>query len=227
MTLAVAGWPVAGRTQQKAMPVIGLLGVGSPVGPAVAPIDARCHQGLEETGYVEGRNVAIEYRWAEGHNDRMPGLVAEFVERKVDVIVAGGGIPAAMAAKKATAAIPIVFAVGVDPVAVGLAASLAHPGGNLTGVSLLNAELTPKRLDLLSELVPQAGVFALLVNPNNPATESVIRDAQEAATTKRAQLYVLKAATEGEIDTAFASYLQLPAGALIVLNDPLFGLHLE
>jgi putative ABC transport system substrate-binding protein len=168
--------------------------------------------------------TSIAYHWTEGHNDRLPGLAAQLVERKVDVIIAGGGVAAALAAQKATTTIPIVFAVGVDPVALGLVASLAHPGGNLTGVSFLNTELTPKRLELLSELVPQAGVIALLVNPNNPAAEGVMREAQEAATTKRVQLHVLKAAAEGEIDAAFASCVQLRASGLIVANDPLFFL---
>ena len=208
------------------MPVVGVLNTQSP-GPTVEPIDAGFRQGLEETGYVEGQNVAIAYRWAEGHNDRLPGLAADLVARKVDVIIAGGGVPAASAAQKATTTIPIVFAVGVDPVARGLVASLTHPGGNCTGVTFLNTELTPKRLEMLSELVPQAGVIALLMNPNNPAAESVMRDVQEAATTKRVQLHVLKAASGNEIESAFATYFQLHAGALIVVNDPFFFLHLE
>jgi putative ABC transport system substrate-binding protein len=217
--------PINARGQQKTMPVIGVLSTASP-GPTVDPFDARFRQGLGETGYVEGQNTVIEYRWAEGHLDRLPALATELTERKVDAIVAGGGFPAASAAKRATAAIPIVFAVGADPVAIGLVASLAHPGGNLTGVSFLNAELTPKRVELLSEVVPRAAI-ALLVNPNNPATEDVIREVQKAATTKGVQLHVVKAATESDIDAAFASYVQLHAGALIVADDPLFFLHLE
>jgi putative ABC transport system substrate-binding protein len=210
--------PRALRAQQKAMPVIGHLGSESP-GP-MAPFVAAFLQGLSETGYVEGQNVAIEYRWAEGDYNRLAALAADLVRRKVDVI-ATLGIPSALVAKSATSTIPIVFSVG-DPVERGLVASLARPGGNLTGVSLLNVELMPKRLELISELVPQAGVIALLVNPNNPNTERTIRDMEEAARAKGVQLNILKAGTESEIDAAFASLVQLPAGALVVVGDPLF-----
>jgi ABC-type uncharacterized transport system substrate-binding protein len=210
--------PRALRAQQKAMPVIGYLGSESP-GP-MAPFVAAFLQGLSETGYVEGQNVAIQYRWAEGDYNRLAALAPDLVRRKVDVI-ATLGIPSALAAKSATSTIPIVFSVG-DPVERGLVASLARPGGNLTGVSLLNVELTPKRLELISELVPQAGVIALLVNPNNPNTERTIRDMEEAARAKGVQLNILKAGTESEIDAAFASLVQLPAGALVVAGDPLF-----
>ena len=181
-----------------------------------APFVAAFRQGLSETGYVEGQNVAIEYRWAEGHYDRLPALAADLVGRKVDVIVASGGDAAALAAKTATSTIPIVFAIGGDPVERGLVASLARPGGNLTGVSILSTELKPKRLELLSELVPQAGVIALLVNPNSPNAERVMRDVQEAARAKGVQLHILKAGTESEIDAAFATLVQLHAGALLV-----------
>jgi putative tryptophan/tyrosine transport system substrate-binding protein len=207
------------RAQQKAMPVIGFLGSTSP-GPN-APVVAAFHQGLRETGYVEGQNVAIEYRWAEGRYDRLPALAADLVARKVDVIFAASN-PAALAAKNATSTIPIVFFSGGDPVAAGLITSLARPGGNLTGVSGLTVELNPKRLELLSELVPQARVIALLVNPNNPGTERMIRDMEEAARAKGVQLPILKAGTESEIDAAFASLVQLHAGALLVGNDPFF-----
>jgi putative tryptophan/tyrosine transport system substrate-binding protein len=183
------------RAQQKAMPVIGYLHYGKP-GP-FAPFMAAFHQGLSETSYV-GTNAAIEYRWAEGRYDRLPTLAADLVGRKVDVIAAFGP-PSARAAKSATSTIPIVFGSG-DPVGEGLVASLARPGGNLTGVSLLTVELMAKRLELPSELVPRAGVIALLVNPNSPNAEPMIRDVQEAARAKGVQLPVLKAGAEGEID---------------------------
>jgi putative tryptophan/tyrosine transport system substrate-binding protein len=172
------------RAQQKATPVIGFLNSASP-GP-FAPFVAAFHQGLSETGYVEGQNLAIEYRWAEGRYERLPALAADLVGRKVDVIVASG-TPPALAAKTATSAIPIVFNVG-DPVELGLVVSLARPGGNLTGLSNIAIELNPKRLELLSELVPQAGVIALLVNQNNPNTERNIKEVQSAALAKGVQL---------------------------------------
>ncbi len=209
------------RAQQKAMPVIGFLSSGSP-GP-FAPFVAAFRQGLSETGYVEGQTVAIEYRWAEGSYDRLPALAADLVGGKVDVITASGGPLPALAAKSATSTIPIVFSSGVDPVERGLVASLARPGGNLTGFTIVSLELMPKRLELLSELVPQASVFALLVNPNNAGIEPMIREVQEAARAKGLQLHVLKAGTESEIDTAFAALVQLQAGALVVSADPFFN----
>ncbi len=208
------------RAQQMTMPVIGYLSTGSP-GPN-APSVAAFRQGLSETGYVEGQNVAIEYRGAEGRYDRLPALAADLVGRKVDVIAAAS-VPSARAAKSATSTIPIVFAIGTDPVGDGLVASLARPGGNLTGVTFMMTELMPKRLELLSELVPQVGVIALLVNPNNPNAERTMRDVQEAARAKGVQLPILKASTEGEIDAAFASFVQLHAGALLIGNDPFFN----
>src|SRR5213594_1353523 len=184
------------RAQQKRVPVIGYLSVSSP-GPS-APFVAAFRQGLSEAGYVEGQNLAIEYRWAEGHYDRRPALAADLVGRKVDLIMASSP-PSALAAKSATSTIPIVFRSGADPVRDGLVASLARPGGNLTGVSFIADELTAKRLELLSELVPRAGVIALLMSPNNATAERVIRDVQEAARTKGLQLHVLKARSESEI----------------------------
>ena len=216
---AAAAWPMAAHAQQ-AIPVIGFLGMTSP-GP-YAPFVAAFRQGLSETGYAEGQNVAIEYRWAEGSYDRLPALAADLVGRKVDVIATSGGPPSARAAKNASATIPIVF-IASDPVELGLVASLARPGGNLTGISTIFAELTPKRLELLSELVPQAKVIALLVNPNNPNAERIIGDVQEAARVKGLQLHVLKADSESEIDIAFATLAQLLAGALLVGNDGFFG----
>jgi putative ABC transport system substrate-binding protein len=212
-------WPLVARAQQKAMPVIGFLG-GTSAGPYAARV-AAFHQGLGEAGYVEGKNLAIEFRWAEGRYDRLPALTADLVGRKVDVIVAIAGTPVALAAKTATSTIPIVFSVG-DPVESGLVASLARPGGNLTGVSILAGDLAPKRLELLSELVPQARVIALLVNPDNPYAEITVRETQEAARVKGVQLAILKAGTEGEIDTAFATLVQRQAGALFISGDPLF-----
>ena len=207
------------RAQQKAMPVIGYLNFASSGSRAV--VTAAFLQGLGETGYVEGQDVAIEYRWAEGHYDRLPALAADLVARKVDLIVAAGPYPA-LAAKSATSTIPIVFAVG-GAVEMGLVASLARPGGNLTGVSIIGSELTPKRLELLSELVPQAKVIALLVNPNNPGADPIMRDVQEAARAKGVQLPILKAGTESEIDAAFATLAQLHAGALVVGADQFFA----
>jgi putative tryptophan/tyrosine transport system substrate-binding protein len=206
------------RAQQKAMPVLGFLSSASP-GP-YAPFVAAFRQGLSDTGYVEGRNLTIEYRWAEGSYDRLPALAADLVGRKVDLIMASTP-PSALAAKSATSTIPIVFRGGSDPVGDGLVASLARPGGNLTGVSL-DDDLTAKRLELLSELVPQARVVALLVNPNNANAEPQIRDVQEAARVKGLQLAILKAGTESEIDAAFPSLVRLGAGALVVGADPFF-----
>jgi putative ABC transport system substrate-binding protein len=206
------------RAQQKAMPVIGYLHYASP-GPN-APNVAAFRQGLSGTGYVEGQILAIEYRWAEGRYDRLPTLATDLVGRAVDVIVAAGP-PSARAAKSATSTIPIVIATA-DPVGEGLVASLARPGGNLTGASALTVELMAKRLELLSELVPQARVIALLVNPNNPTAERIIRDVQEAARAKGMQLLVLKAGAEGEFETAFDPLVQLEAGGLVVGGDPFF-----
>src|SRR4051794_37087927 len=219
---AMAAWPLPGRAQQKAMPVIGVLNTGSP-GPSGAPFMDAFRQGLSEAGYVEGQNVTIEYRWAEGHYDRLPALAADLVGRKVDLIMASSP-PSALAAKSATSTIPIIFRHGGDPVGDGLVASLARPGGNLTGVSQLGGEGLPaKRLQLLSELVPRVGVFALLVNPNSPTAERVIQEVQQAARAKGVQLHVLKASTETEIDAAFASVAQLHAGALVVSADPVLS----
>jgi putative tryptophan/tyrosine transport system substrate-binding protein len=212
------------RAQEKAMPVIGFLGTTSP-GSNESSL-AAFRQGLSETGWVEGQNVAIEYRWAEGRYHRLPALAADLVGRQVDVIFTTGGAVAALAAKGATSTIPIVFIVA-DPVAAGLVASLARPGGNLTGISIMTAELMAKRLELLSELVPQAKVIALLANPDNPISEAMIRDVHEAARAKGLQLHILKAGTEGEFEAAFASLVQLQAGALIVGADSFFSSRRE
>jgi putative ABC transport system substrate-binding protein len=216
---AAVAWPFAARAQQKAMPVIGFLGSRSP--GESASLVAALRQGLGETGYVERQNLAIEYCWAEGQYDRLPELAADLVRRNVDAIVAGGA-PATRAAKDATSTIPIVFNTGTDPVADGLVASLARPGGNLTGVTGLTVEMLPKLLELLSDLTPQAKVIAALVNPNNPNTERNIGDMQEAARAKGMQLHILKADSKYEIDAAFATLDALHAGALLVVSDPFF-----
>jgi putative ABC transport system substrate-binding protein len=218
----IAG-PLAARTQQKSMPVIGYLSAGS----LLAAFLAVFRQGLAETGYVEGQNVAIEYRLAEGHYDRLPSLAVDLVGRQVDLIVTAGGPPAALAAKGATSTIPIVFTGVGDPLGIGLVASLARPDGNLTGLSIVTADLIPKLLELLSELVPQARVIAVLLNPNNANTERNIGDVQEAARAKGVQLEILKAGTESEIDAAFAALVKLHAGALVVGADPFFFLRRE
>ena len=206
------------RAQQKAMPVVDNLNSGSP-GP-YASFLAAFHHGLGETGYVEGQNVAVEYRWAEGSYDRLPALAADLVRRQVEVIAAEA-LPAARAAKNATTTIPIVFEVGSDPVEFDLIASLARPGGNLTGVSFLAVDLMPKRLELLSDLVPQVSAIVLLVNPNNANVEHVVRDEENAARAKGVQLTILKAATETEIDTAFATLVRSQTG-LLVTPDSFF-----
>jgi putative ABC transport system substrate-binding protein len=211
-------WPLAARAQQPAMPVVGFLNGASARGYAHATDAFR--QGLSEAGYVEGRNVANEYRWAENQYDRLPALAAELVRRQVAVIVAN--TPAAPPAKAATTTIPIVFVTAADPVEAGLVASLNRPGGNLTGVSILNVELGPKRLELLHELVPSATVFALLVNPTHPAAENLSRDLQAAARTLGLHLHVLHARTEVDLDMAFASLLQLRAGGIVIGPDPFF-----
>jgi putative ABC transport system substrate-binding protein len=220
LILLLAGMIIAARAlhaQQKAMPVIGFLSGGS-LG-SQGTLTAAFREGLKQTGWVEGQNVTIEYRWAEDNYDRLPALAADLVARKVDVIATVGGTPPALAAKSATSTIPIVFASG-DPVGSGLVASLARPGGNLTGVSILTFELMPKRLELLSELVPQTKVIALVVNPENPNSDHIIRDVQEAARLEGVQLHVLKAGAEGDFEGAFASLVELHAGALLIGADP-------
>ena len=216
-----AAWPLAASAQQPTMPVIGFLHGASP-GP-YARFLSGFHQGLKEAGYTEGRNVAVEYRWAEDRYDRLPALAADLVDRHVTVIAALGSTPAALAAKAATTTIPIVFLVGVDPVAIGLVASLARPGGNLTGVTNLTAQIGPKRLELLHALVPTAITVALLVNPSSPElAEPQLQELQVAARSLGLQLHVLNASTEREIDMAFATVVQLRAGGLVIVPDSLF-----
>jgi ABC-type uncharacterized transport system substrate-binding protein len=222
---AAAPWPLTARAQQPAMPVIGYLG---PESPTVFASRVRAfRQGLGETGYAEDQNVAIEFRWAEGQHNRLPALAADLVGRQVAVIVAPGGAPGALAAKSATTTIPIVFEMGADPIAIGLVGSLNRPGGNLTGVSSLNVQVTPKRLEILHEVVPAAAEIAVLVNPTSPTTDSQLRNLQAAARALRLQLHVLHASTEREFDAVFATLLQLRPGGLVVASDTFFATHSE
>ena len=214
-----------GAEQQPALPVIGFLSSASP--DLYANRLRAFRQGLKEAGYVEGQNVAIEYRWAEGQNDRLPALAAELVQRHVDVIAAAGGTPSAVAAKAATATIPVVFGVAVDPVKIGLVASLNRPGGNLTGITNLNVEVGPKRLELMRELIPAATNIAVLVNPTSPIAEPFARAMQAAARTLGQQVYVLQASAEQDFDKVFADLVRMRAGALVISPDVFFNTKIE
>jgi putative ABC transport system substrate-binding protein len=216
----VVAWPLTARAQQAAMPVIGYLNGSS--AKAFRSLMAAFRQGLSESGYVEGQNLAIEYRWADGDYEKLPRLAADLVGRRVSVIVANGP-PAVMAAKAATTTIPIVFETAGDPVQLGLVTSLARPGGNLTGVTSLNAEVGAKLLELLHELVPRATTIGLLVNPNNPnVAEPTTKSVQEAARTVGLEVHVLRASAERDFDTVFATLAQMRAGALVIGPDPFF-----
>jgi putative ABC transport system substrate-binding protein len=216
---SAATWPLAAVAQRPTIPVIGFLNSASPGG--YAPFVAAFHQGLKETGFVEGQNVAVEYRWAEGQYDRVPAMAAELVRRQVAVIVAN--TPGNLAAKAATTTIPIVFTIANDPVQVGLVASLARPGGNVTGATQLNVQVASKLLELAHKLVPTATVIAVLVNPTNPNTEALVRDLQAAARILGVQLHILHASAERDFDTVFALLGQLRAGALVISSiDPFF-----
>jgi putative ABC transport system substrate-binding protein len=216
---AAAGWPLSAHTQQPAIPVIGFLNQGS--ANSSAHLAARFRKGLSEVGYVESQNATIEYRWAESRYDQLPQLAATLVSRKVAVIAAAF-LPAALAAKAATSTIPICFVIGSDPVKMGLVSSLNRPGGNATGITFFSALVGAKRLGLLRELVPTASVFALLLNPTNPNAGIVSKDLQTAAQTLGLQIRLLNASTEHEIDSAFATLLQQPVGALVVGPDAFF-----
>jgi putative ABC transport system substrate-binding protein len=217
---SAAVWPLAAPAQQPAMPVIGYLGGGS--AKLYAELLRGLRQGLTEIGYVEGQNVAIEYRWAEGQNDRLPVLATDLVRRKLAVSVAGD-TPSTLALKSATSTIPIVFYTAVDPVALGLVASLNRPGGNLTGITNLTLEVGPKSLQLLHELLPAASTFALLVNPTSSTlAEAQSRDSLEAARTLGLQLHVLRASTDSELDSVFATLAKLRVGGLVIGSDSFF-----
>jgi ABC-type uncharacterized transport system substrate-binding protein len=223
---AVAVRPLAAHAQQPAIPVVGFLFAGPPE-PDGAIVAAAFRKGLGETGYVEGRNVTIEYRWAEDQNDRLPALAADLVRRRVAVIATPNNIAATFAAKAATTTIPIVFSAAVDPVQTGLVASLNRPGGNITGVTSMNVELGAKRLGLLREMVPGAARFAVLINPNFPAAESAVTDLKAAAATIGRQIEVLYAGTNRDIETAFASLGQKRIDALLFGNNlPLSNVQL-
>jgi putative ABC transport system substrate-binding protein len=219
-----AAWPVVARAQQTAMPVIGFLNSRAPSDDP--HLLAAFRRGLKEAGYIEGQDVAIEYRFAENQYDRLPALAADLVRHQVAVIAANGF--AAQTAKAATATIPIVFTAGFDPVEVGLVASLNQPGGNITGVSILDVELGPKRLELLHELVPTANIIAVLVNPTDPArAETISRDLQAAGRTLGLQLHVLQASTDRDFDKVFASLVQLRVGGLVIGGEPFFNTRSE
>ncbi|MGB2593866.1 MAG: ABC transporter substrate-binding protein [Pseudolabrys sp.] len=215
---AIVALPSAARAQQPTMPVIGFLNSRAPSeNPAIL---AAFRRGLKEAGYVEGQNVTVEYRWADGQYDRLPGLAADLVGRQVAVIISNG--PSVRIAKAATSMIPIVFAVGFDPVTFGLVTSLNRPDGNLTGVSILDVEIGPKRLELMHELIPNEAVMALLVNPTTPAAETIVRAVQAAARDHGLKLHVLHATTDRDFDAVFATVARLRAGALVIGGDPFF-----
>jgi len=216
---ATAAWPLGARAQQAAMPVVGFLSAGSLDG--WEPMMAGFQLGLKDMGYVAGQNVAIEYHWMEGRLDRAPAMVAELIRRQVAVIFAN--TPGNLAAKAATTTIPIVFTTGGDPVQMGLVASLSRPGGNVTGVTQMNAEVSPKRLALVHELLPTATTIAILVNPASPIAEPQVRELQTAARALGLQLHVLHASTERDFDTVFASLTQMRAGPLVISADSFFN----
>jgi putative ABC transport system substrate-binding protein len=218
---AAAAWPLVVRAQQSTMPVIGFLSGASPA--AFAHLVAAFHEGLAEAGYVEGENVAIEYRWAEGRYDRLPAFAADLVAREVTVMVASGGDRPTLAAKAATSTIPIVFTGSDNPVKFGLVASLSRPGGNVTGMQGFTSELEVKKLELLHELLPDARMIAMLVNPDNPSAEPDTKDVQAAASAIGKQIRVLEASSEQEIDLAFETLVQQRPDALLVGHDPFFN----
>src|SRR5947209_7208304 len=220
---SAVAWPFSAHAQQRAMPVIGFIGASSP--NLIANHLRAFHQGLSETDHIEGRNVAIEYRWAEGHNDRLPALAADLVRRQVQVIATNG--PPALPTKAATTTIPIVFTVADDPVKLGLVESLNRPGGNLTGISNLNAALASKRLELLHELVPAVQAIAVLINPSNTNAESLTIEHKSAGDALGLQLHVLHAGNDSNLDAVFAMLSQVKAGALAIGTDAFFNSRVE
>jgi putative tryptophan/tyrosine transport system substrate-binding protein len=217
---SAAAWPFAAHAQQAGVPVIGLLGIRT--AEFDVPLLAEFIRGMRETGLVEGRDVKIEYRWAGGQFDRLPGFAEELVRRNVSLIVTFGGTAATRAAKAASATIPIVFGIGDDPVQFGLVTSLNHPGGNITGATNFYNELAAKQLDLLHRLLPAVTVFAMLANPNEVGAESEINDAETAARSKGVQLTVMRASTEREIDNGFATFAQHHVGAVLLASNPFY-----
>jgi putative ABC transport system substrate-binding protein len=217
---AAVAWPIASPAQQRAMPVVGYLANATPAG--FAHFVTAFRHGLGEVGYTEGQNVTIEYRWAEGQHDRLPGFVADLIGRHAAVIMATGGLAPGQAAKQTTATTPIVFTGGGDPVKAGLVASLSRPGGNATGVINISSELTKKRLHLLRELVPQAELIAVLFNPASPDVAELVQEIRQAAATVGQQTAILNASSERDFDAAFATVVERRAGALYVSGDPLF-----
>jgi putative tryptophan/tyrosine transport system substrate-binding protein len=222
---AAAAWRMTARAQQPAIPVIGWL--SGATSDSEANLLPSFREALKAEGFVEGRTLAIEFRWTEGRTDRLPEMAADLVRRRVSVIVVSGSVIAALAAKAATMTIPIVFQTAADPVSSGLVASLNRPGGNLTGVTSLNVEIGPKRLELLHEIVPAASVLALLVNPNSPSADTYSKDARAAALSLGFALHVLRADTEREIEKAFTTLAELHAGGLVIAPDPLFNSRRE
>ena len=213
-------WPLAARAQQPSMPVIGFMGIDTP--DVYADRLGAFRQGLKETGFVEGQNVAVEYRWAQGQYDRFPELAAEFVRRQVAVIAATGGEPSPQSAKAATQSIPIVFTANGDPISEGLVTNLRQPGGNVTGITIFGPAAVTKRVQLMHQLIPQATTIAYLMNPNHPSGEIEMRAAQTAADSLGKEILVVRASNERELDVAFTTMAQQQAGALVVASDPFF-----
>jgi len=218
---AAVAWPLAARAQQSTLPVIGFLNSASP--QPFANYVSGFRVGLKQTSYIDGQNVTIEFRWAEGHYDRLPEMAADLVRRKVAVLVSTGGPPSVMAAKAATATIPIVFTIGTDPIRLGVVTSLSRPGGNITGVNLFATQMESKRLGLLRALIPGVQLIAVLLNPNRPNYAFQVKDVQEPAAAIGQQIHILLASNESDIDKAFATAVQLRAGALLVSSDPFFN----